>query len=116
MTNEFDPINLGLEELLKADQSPKGVLPHLNDVANSANNNTNRTRRPDGSRISPINFRLTDQPNRESRLQELLKGFQGKTKKPVTLGLFMSALVDNRHEILNNPELVEKIVESMRDM
>lgn len=105
-----------LEKLMQEDTKPQAVLTHLAGVHNAADNHISRTKNSDGKRLSPINFRLTNQPTRINALNRLLSSIQAKTKKDVTLGLFMSALCDNQDEFLSNEKLITNIIESMRDM
>lgn len=107
--------SFGLEELMSSDKSHKN-LTHLSSVANSASHQVNKTTDQAGERLQPINFRLTNQPVRQPMLGQLLSSLQAETKKKVTLGLFMSALVDVQLEILNNEEIKQKIVDAMRDI
>jgi len=92
-------------------QSPISHLAHIHSQSE-----INRSKDASGHRLSPYNFRLTNQPVRAARLTQLLNGFQSRTAKQVTLGKLMSAIVDNKETIFANDELVEKLIESMRDM
>lgn len=104
----------GILDDLFDESSQQPRISHLTHIHSQGE--INRSKDASGHRLSPYNFRLTNQPVRAARLKQLLNGFQTRTAKQVTLGKLMSAIVDNKETIFANDELVEKLIESMRDM
>lgn len=89
-------------------------LPHLNTATHE--NDSIQSEKMKGVKLRPFTCRLTNPNQRAPKMAAFVNKAGAMTKRKVTEGKLLSALIDCQDDILQDPVLSKKLIDAIRDL
>ncbi|ACH64732.1 hypothetical protein ACTFQF_00395 [Aliivibrio fischeri] len=90
------------------------ALPHLNTATHESN--SIQSEQMKGVKLRPFTCRLTNPYQRAPKMAAFVNKAGAMTKRKVTEGKLLSALIDCQDYILQDPVLSKKLIDAIRDL